>query len=1238
MSNLPEKPKDSMYTDSQWQAIYDKGENILVSASAGSGKTSILVERAVQKILSGVDVDKLLIVTFTEAAASEMKERLEKKIQETLSKTNDNAQKKRLINQLQLLPQANISTLHAFCMTVIRRFYYLIDIDPVFRMMTDETEKSLLKEKIWSELREELYETDGQPNERFYALTSNFSGDRNDTGLQDMVFRLFNFARTHPRPQKYLEDLVANYDLPDGTLTSNPLYKKVIKENLLSKCRYYEQYIEEMMHIAESLAFDKILMVAQTQEAQLKQVADYLHNDKIAELLAFEEQLEYKANAFHHGSKIAKENPEARLVFNEKNKAIREFFTEVYSSIFKIPQDSLQEVMKNAQTLVEELVVVTQRFMERFAKVKREKNSMDFNDLEHFTVQILTEQDENGELNPSLASSYYRQRFEEVLVDEYQDTNMIQETICSYVSKQNNCFMVGDVKQSIYMFRQADPSLFIKKYKKYGKNDGGKRIVLAENFRSRTEVLDFTNLVFTQLMDEEIGEIEYDTAAKLVNGNKNFPENATMQTELLIYENGELEEEIQEELIEIEDKTHGELSMVAMKIRELIDEEFQIYDKSLGTNRTIEYKDIVLLTPTRKHNIKLQEVLQSYYIPVSMNDVDSYFKKTEILTMISLLEIIDNPYQDIPLAAVLRSPIVQLSEDELAQIRMHDKTGMYYEAVKKCKDLPKLEIFKAQLKKWRNIARQVSLHELIWMIYHDTAYIEYAAAQPNGRQRQANLYALAERASQFEESSFRGLFQFIRFIEKMQEYNQDFAESVLLGNENSVRVMTIHGSKGLEFPIVFLMDTSKQWNEQDIRSKYIFDDKLGVGIKYLDLNKRLRYSTIVFEAIKQEKKRKMLSEEMRKLYVALTRAEQKLYIVGSYKDKETALKKWSKSASERLEVLNVALRGGTRNMMDWIGMTLMRHRGMDAFSTDIEVESVPQVKKHPANFTITFINQADIQEPTTIETTKLDQSDENPSNYVEEFQQAKKRLNFSYPLNQATQTAIYQSVSEIKQIFADPDTPNFLPATAKENGELTSNRLLSDELGQPVFLKKKNKKISNTQIGTTTHLILQRVDFSKNYTKKELSTLLEDLVNLGLVEEDVAKRVQLEKVETFLSSEFGLFLQKNAKKIVKERPFSMLIHPSDIFEDYPKLGTNEDDLLIHGIIDGYIEVEDKLTLFDYKTDYLPNNASQAKIEALIDRYRGQIYLYRRALELATGKKVERAVLVLLSIGKTVVVE
>lgn len=677
MNQIPLKPQNERFTDDQWQAIFDQGDNLLVSASAGSGKTTVLVRRVIEKLKMGFDIDELLIVTFTEAAAREMKERIQEALQEAVNSESDPVRRQHFTKQLVLLPTANISTLHAFCLTVIRRYYYLIDIDPVFRMLTDETETILMKEDVWDELREALY---AENDERFFQLTMNFSNDRSDDGLTNLVFSLYEFARANPDPKKWLEQLSDNYRLPEG-LAKSRLYQEQIRPLVLADIYQCVQLYEQMTQLAQGEGLEKMHEQVAGEQQQIKNIYEAFSQDRLEEAYAGLEQLTFSTFKSSRKAELKEISNEVKGMRDKAKKLIQQ----ISKSYFPVSPSQMEELTDKALPLVEEMTKVTQSFMDGFSMRKREKGVLDFNDLEHLALQILTEKTKDAWL-PSEASKHYRKKFKEVMVDEYQDVNQLQEAILYWLREpddtKGNMFMVGDVKQSIYSFRLADPSLFIGKYENFSKKEGGRRIVLAENFRSRKEVLSFTNLIFEQLMDPAVGQINYDEAAKLIQGFSDFPENEQFEPEIMIYEKEQEESEIEIPTDDIlEDKTEGELFMTGLKIRQLIDSSFMIYDKKSKKSRPIEYKDIVLLTPTKKNNLTILEIFKTLDIPLEMNDAQNYFQATEIRTMISLLQLIDNPYQDIPLAAVLRSPIVGLIEPELASIRLADRAHTYYDAV-----------------------------------------------------------------------------------------------------------------------------------------------------------------------------------------------------------------------------------------------------------------------------------------------------------------------------------------------------------------------------------------------------------------------------------------------------------------------------------------------------------------------------------------------------------------------------
>lgn len=1232
---IPLKPENEQFTDKQWQSVFDGGDNLLVSASAGSGKTTVLVRRVIEKLKAGVGIDELLIVTFTEAAAREMKERIQSALSEALAKESDPQLQAHYARQLSLLPQANISTLHAFCLTVIRRFYFLIGIDPVFRMLTDETETLLLKEEVWEELREAYYASE---DEVFYQLVENFSGDRSDEGLTDLVMRLYLFAVASPEPKAWLAALTENYRT-DRPFNENPLYQQQIKPQLAATLALAQVEYEKALAIANRQAdFANYLDKLQHEAAQAEGLAQALAAEDTDQLYQRLISLDLQARLMPKRN----ENKELSQELLAHRKSGRELLASLTEILPYSPADSMQ-LMALASPLVEVLAKLTGDFLENYQTRKLEKGLLDFNDLEHYTLAILQGDGET----PSVAGNYYRQKFSEVMVDEYQDVNRLQEAILYQVrqvdptahpARRGNMFMVGDVKQSIYAFRLADPTLFIDKYLAFENQQGGRRIILAENFRSRHEVLDFTNLVFKQLMDPAVGQIPYDEAAALIPAFPAFPEIPGFETELLIYEKGDRQGASADF---VEGKTEGELFLTAAKIRQLVDEGFRIYDKKQKALRPVAFRDIVLLTPTKTNNETIITAFQQLDIPLEISDAENYFQTTEIQTMISLLTIIDNPDNDIPLAAVLRSPIVGLSEPELALIRGQHPAGSFFEAVTayvtvgEAQLQEKITAFIHQLTSWRDLSKTREIPDLLWQIYDDTGYLDHVVAMAAGRQRYANLIALVDRAKTYERSSFRGLYKFIRMVEKMQEKQVDLAKPLATPAENAVRVMTIHGSKGLEFPIVFVLDMSREMSQQDFRTRYLFEETLGAGIKYLDLAQRVEYETLPYQAVLQVRRQKAYSEEMRKLYVALTRAEQKLFLVGSYKSREEAGKKWAQAGGQAELVLNPALRMQASGvLMNWVGRTLWRHPKMTEYFPEAAERGL--TVDSPADFTIDFKNEEQLQQLVARvlagKTTgaSLEELGEETANLQRVtdlqakeayYQQLKARLDYRYPHEKATMTTSYQSVSEIKRLFDDPDNAEDARIDWQSFDQQESQRrfrFTTDELAKPAFLEENG--VGGRQIGSATHEFLQLWPLTAQPTADTLRAFADKLVQQSVISPELAERIDFEGVQWFLESPLGLALRERPQAVRREQPFAMLKPAAQVFREYDE---TEDEMLIHGIIDGYLEEENTIILYDFKTDFVFSGDP----EVMRSRYQGQLTLYKQALEQALQKKVRQTLLI-----------
>lgn len=1266
---IPPKTKNDRFTDEQWQAIHQSGSNLLVAASAGSGKTTVLVQRIIEKIKNGTNVDELLVVTFTESAATEMKERIQIAIQEAVNSAVNQEQYHHLLRQITLLPQASISTIHAFCLKVIQRFFYLIDIDPVFRIMADTIEMEMMKEDVWEDLKEILY---GEPRTFFKQLAKGYSSDRNDEGLKELIFSLYNFSRANPEPDEWLQGLLRMYSIEEG-LEISDLFKELIKPQVLDELTGSIYDMEQAIHLGEGDPnTEKQREVLQSEKEMASLIKQAIKEDKYQEAY---EIIENKLTFKRWPSTKKKDNPDVELLqqmktFRDKSKADLQNLKKVY---FMRPKEEQEEIIRNTRPYVEEMIRVTKLFTSHYWSEKLAGNTLDFNDLEHLTLEILSPL-KDGQRTSSEASNYYRKKFEEVLIDEYQDVNKLQESILYGVTRHQpeteNLFMVGDVKQSIYAFRLADPGLFLKKYQQYGESLNGERIILAENFRSRGEVISFTNFIFTQLMDKEVGQMDYDELAELKQGNLSFPTGKQQETEIMLYikeeddlddfenssdENHTLQSDSSLEMV-IDDKATGEVTMVAQKIRDLIDDDTKVYDKKLKMERTVTYKDMVLLTPTKNNNLLILETFKEYGIPVILNDSQSFFQRTEISVILSLLKVIDNPRQDIALAAVLRSPLVGLNERQLAMIRIQQTSGDFLDAIYTFKNsyeerliewssenqenYQKISVFLQHLDTWRDQARKNNLVHLIWSIYVDTHFLDYVGGMVAGKQRVANLHALYERAKKYEATNFKGLFQFIRFIERIQSRDQDLAEpSTFSEDEDAVRIMTIHASKGLEFPVVFVMDLSKQFNMRDIQGKYIFSEEYGIGSDYFDIENRIRFSSLTKSALAKEKKKNLLAEEMRKLYVALTRAEQKLFLIGTYESVEKVWQEWGAVDESTKRVLPNHLRLNSNTMMKWIGLALFRHQTVNPDSITKEYRG--ELTQYPVDFKITFQHAADILG--NIVTVQLEEekeedwqkkilllSKENTEDKkgtgVIDFDLALHLMESEYSHQTATQTTSYQSVSEIKRLFEDPDQSQLLQLNFDDQQAVS--RYVEPEFNRPAFMQE-NIRPTHAEIGTAVHYVMQNLSLEHSIELKSITTLIDKLVEKGTINENVAPFINKNQIITFFQTDLGKTIRRDAELVKREVPFTMLMKAGNIFEGISR--ESDDHVLIHGIIDGYIEYPDHLILFDFKTDYIGE-----KTEMIVKKYKGQMNIYRQALIEIKGKPVTETYLCLLSSNENII--
>jgi ATP-dependent helicase/nuclease subunit A len=1238
---LPPIPEGETWTIDQWKAIQVKNKDILVAAAAGSGKTAVLVNRIIQKILSALDpvnVDELLVVTFTSASAAEMRHRIGEALEKAIEQ---NPESRHLRKQLGLLNKSSISTLHSFCMEVIRKYYYLIDVDPGFRI-ADQTEAQLIKDEVMDELFEEEYGK--KDNEAFFNLVDSFTNDRSDTALQDIVRSIYEFAMSNPSPEQYLTSMASMYDVSSvGKLEDLPFIQALLFD--------IELQLESAIELIK-----KGTDIAKLPGGPAPRAETFKDDEQVISTLIQANRQSwttlYEAMQTYQFSKAGQVkgdqyDPELKEKADKLRNKAKEKIKGIKDELFSRRPESFLRDMEEMKPLIDTLVQIVKTFLVRFEKAKREKGLVDYSDLEHYCLDILSlGVTDDGRYLPSEAALAYKSHFKEVYVDEYQDTNMVQETILKLVANEDevngNLFMVGDVKQSIYRFRLAEPNLFLGKYNRFllDGHMSGLRIDLAQNFRSRKEVLDATNYLFKQIMGVKVGEIEYDEAAELKNGapyplEEPYPvevmlinQNHSGQSEDAVETETDAETAIDEfDVVDLE-KSQLEAKVMANKIKEMIGEKRQVYNTKTKSYRPVQYRDIVILLRSMTWAPQIMEEFKQQGIPIYANLSTGYFEATEIAIMISLLRVIDNPYQDIPLASVLRSPIVGLNEEELSLIRIQQKKGSFWDAVSSFIRVKpnektegfyeKIRIFYDTLKEWRTMARQGSLADLIWQLYRETSYYDFVGGLPGGKQRQANLRALYDRARQYEQTSFRGLFRFLRFIERMIERGDDLGAARALGEqEDVVRIMTIHSSKGLEFPVVFIAGMSRNFNMQDIRKAYMLDKEYGFAAKYINVDKRISYPSLPQLAFKRKKKMEMLAEEMRVLYVALTRAKEKLYLIGSLKDADKIIDQWNDTASNSNWLLKDYERASAGSYLDWIGPALIRHQDCSELRRNESSLQIPvEIHCHPSDWKITIINAEDIKAEALISTNdendhllKVKSSEPIGANtpFKEEI---KDRLMWEYTYPDAATHRSKQSVSELKRGRELMD---------EQSGTDIVRGFKKEILKRPKFMQEKS--LSPAERGTAMHMVMQHVDFSKEITADTIKQQVEWMVGKELLTPEQALVIDANLIAQFFSSDLGK-RYFHAHKLNREIPFTLSLPAKDV---YPLWRDEEELIFVQGVIDCVFEDEQGLVLIDYKTDGITDRFKGGFAQAkpiLEERYKMQIELYTKAIETIWKRKVD----------------
>lgn len=1233
---------DTKWTQEQREAIFTKNCNLLVAAGAGAGKTAVLVERIIQKIMDDeddVDIDKLLVVTFTNAAASEMRERIGDAISKKLEIVPES---KNLQKQLMLLNKANIMTIHSFCLQVIKNNFHVIDLDPNFRIC-DETESILLKQETIDEIFEDKYEHD---DKGFMQLVKCYGG-KNDFKVENMILDLYEFAKSNPWPEKWVSTMVERFNVGESFNFEKSPWFPVILDYIMIELQGCKSKIEKAIEIVENA--QGIDYYLEPMKKDLENINEIIKCSNLQELKGQFDNLQFEKLP-------VKRNKDADKEAKEKSKKIRDDvkkkITEISEDIF-LKINSMSKDLKDMYPKMKSLGNIVMEFNERYEAKKRERGLVDFNDIEHFCLNILIDTKENGDIVPSKIALDYRKKFEEILIDEYQDSNEVQEVIMNAISRKNdipNMFMVGDVKQSIYRFRQAKPELFLDKYNRYSDNGCGneRKIKLFKNFRSRLEIISAVNYIFNQIMSVNVGELEYDEGEMLKSG-ADFPEleGNDMDTESKIelhlvdkkdnniheennqYLEGTTTENINEET---PDNIQVEARLVGKRIIDLINnEKFKIYDKDEKKYRNVTYKDIVILLRTTSNWAPtFVEELKNFGIPVFADTNTGYFDNVEIRTIISLLQIIDNPIQDIPLLAILRSPIEGFSSEEIIDIRMVDKNidifnvlkiivesddadGRIKHISKELKD--KVSNFLNKLKKWRKKSLYIPIDEFIWYIYTDTGYYGFVGAMPGGKQRQANLRILFQRAKQYESTSYKGLFNFINFINKLRNSSGDMGSAKILGeNEDVVRIMSVHKSKGLEFPVVILSGTGKNFNLMDMNRSVLFHSELGLGPEYVNIDRRISYPTIAKQVLKKKIKVETLSEEMRILYVALTRAKEKLIITGTAKDLEKASEKWCEAIKYEEGKIPEYVVINAKNYLDWIMPAVAKHPSGKLVRDIGGVYNFKYLVDDKSKWNVKFWRKEDFKNDLRHENEKEDiikiikneALNGGNSTYYEEVN---RRLNWQYKYKEACNIPSKFSVSEIKRRF------DFL-----STDEGSSFLVDSSKLNKPVFLQKTTK-LSAAEKGTLIHTVMQHVDLKKVSSYEEISSQVNDLVNREFITREEANSIDANKILKFFNSSLGKRMTKS-KKVLREIPFIISLDSTELYRDLPKDVYTDEKVLLQGIIDCYFEEDDGLVLLDYKTDYVDD------FDKIKERYSIQIKYYKNALERLTGRNIKNKYLYL----------
>lgn len=1239
------------WTSDQLKAIENRETNMLVSAAAGSGKTALLIQRIIRIVLEEkVGVDELLILTFTRGAAGEMKNRLSQALARELE--NPENDRSFLMKQMNILGGASISTLHSFCLSVLRQYFHKGDIDPGFAIGND-TEIALMLKETLEEVFEDQYQqaitmknmaqennaqnTPEQPDQNleknqennepaidFLDLIEKYSGNKNDQALKDTVETLYRFLATQPNPESWSHQALALFDCDQKSLETSvwgESLKKIIKTELHGAM----DSAIKARDISAVAGFEKTHEQMKSEVVMLETLEKTIRADLVQGLEALK-SLSYER--FKGSAKADK----------ELNEQIKKYRDEAKTSITKLQKRfaiNMSEMVMELNDLkkpMTDLVALTQKFWTAFQAKKAQKNLVDYNDLEQLALKIL--------MDPEVADEV-RARYRYIFLDEYQDTNEMQETILQQIVRDNNYFMVGDVKQSIYRFRLADPTIFIGKYESFGRdeNPNNSLVTLNQNFRSAQGVINSVNAIFEQVMSAGLGEINYDEQARL---NKGLPHEGPYQkTEIHIIEEqkkeaeaGEVQaydEQEQEDVSAVE----VEARFVARQIQKLVGTTF--FDTRANQERAISYGDFgVLMRSVAGRGDVYLRVFSELGIPTYFDGGTNYYESLEITMILNLLNLMDNQHQDLPLLSIMTSPIGNFTTTECTRLRITHPQGFFYQAVEaycqeECDELSqKLRAFYQKLTDWRYQSKLMAVEDFLWKIYLESGYYAFVGALPGGAQRQCNLRILLKRAGDYKKSTLKGLYQFIRFVENMKKHKQDISPPAMVSNHEAVvRLMTIHKSKGLEFPIVILTGTGKGFNKRSNYSQVLFHKDLGICPDYVNLEKRYKHNSLAKEVCKAQSNIEMLSEEMRLLYVGMTRAEEKLMIVGTVKNCDKAWQKWHNEADE-YHLLNAA------SLLDWVMMGVLA--GRDPAQTNLELDDFDIVYHQADQFT-EKVDQEDLpdaaDESLTRETGR-DKPEAAPEKSPIAISQADReaihqRLDFHYPAKAENELPSKMSVTEIKEY---------------QKGDLSDQqeriRTITQKQEKPKFLEQKQTDFTAAQRGSALHLLMEVVDLKpiRNellnngqsalpmFLKKYLANQIETLIQKEFLPEALARTISIDHLISFYSSNLG-FRLLSAPKIRREIPFNYAYEPAEIRTAWAGIS---DKIIVQGIIDCAFMEDDQWVIVDYKTDYFKDPRQR---EEIIKGYEIQLNLYAQALTELTGIAVKEKIIGLITMNENI---